>query len=147
MAGNPCRTPEMVVTGQVTYFAGFKLDPLRAELRGADGEPIKLRPKTFDMLLLFAANAGSVVSKQKLMGAVWPNVHVGEESLFQCIREIRTALGDDRRQVVRVISGRGYLFQADVTEVAVPAAPEIAPVSQPAPVASDTKAATETNDE
>ena len=53
------------------------------------------------------------------MEAVWPNVHVGEDSLFQCIREIRTALGDDKRQVVRVISGRGYLFQAEVTEAGV----------------------------
>jgi Flp pilus assembly protein TadD len=69
------------------------------------------------------------------------------DSLFQCIREIRTALGDDKRQVVRVISGRGYLFQAEVTEVPVPAAPEIAPVSQPAPAASDIKAAIETTDE
>ena len=81
------------------------------------------------------------------MEAVWPNVHVGEDSLFQCIREIRTALGDDKRQVVRVISGRGYLFQAEVRRevVAVPAAPEIASVSGPVPAASGTKAATETN--
>ena len=82
------------------------------------------------------------------MEAVWPNVHVGEDSLFQCIREIRTALGDDKRQVVRVISGRGYLFQAEVDRgLAVPAAPEIAPVSQPVPAASDTTAAAETTSE
>jgi DNA-binding winged helix-turn-helix (wHTH) protein len=31
--------------------------------------------------------------------------------------EIRAAIGDDKRQMVRVISGRGYLFQAEVTEV------------------------------
>ncbi len=75
---------------------------------------IKLRPKTLEILRLLAGNAGRVLSKQQLMEAVWPNVHVGEDSLFQCIREIRTALGDDKRQVVRVISGRGYLFQAEV---------------------------------
>ena len=122
-------------------FSGFELDPERAELRRPDGETIKLRPKTLEILRLLAGNAGRVLSKQQLMEAVWPNVHVGEDSLFQCIREIRTALGDDKRQVVRVISGRGYLFQAEVTEVAVPAAPEIAPVSQPEPAAPDTTAA------
>ena len=110
---------------------------------------IKLRPKTLEILRLLAGNAGRVVSKQQLMEAVWPNVHVGEDSLFQCIREIRTALGDDKRQMVRVISGRGYLFQAEVTgagvtEVAVPAAPEIAPVGQPEPAASDPTAASAT---
>ena len=138
-------------------FSGFELDSERAELRRPDGETVKLRPKTLEILRLLAGNAGRVLSKQQLMEAAWPNVHVGEDSLFQCIREIRTALGDDKRQVVRVISGRGYLFQAEVTgaqvteagvtEVAAPAAPEIAPVSQPEPAAPDTTAAVATNSE
>jgi hypothetical protein len=34
--------------------AGFELDRQRAELRGRDGEAIKLRRKTFAMLSLFA---------------------------------------------------------------------------------------------
>ena len=96
-------------------------------MRRPDGETIKLRPKTLEMLRLLAANSGRVLSKQQLMEAVWPNVHVGEDSLFQCIREIRTALGDDKRQVVRVISGRGYLFQAEVTETDVTEAASGAP--------------------
>jgi TolB-like protein/Tfp pilus assembly protein PilF len=67
------------------------------------------------MLHVLAANAGRVVGKQVLMEAVWPNIHVGEDSLFQCIREIRAALGDDRRQLIKVVSGRGYLFEAEVS--------------------------------
>ncbi|MBL8594814.1 MAG: winged helix-turn-helix domain-containing protein, partial [Devosia sp.] len=93
-----------------TRFAGFELDDERAELRGPDGTPIRLRRKTFEMLRLFAANPGRVLSKPELMEAVWPNVHVGEDGLFQCIREIRTALGDEQRQIVKLVSGRGYLF-------------------------------------
>ncbi len=96
-------------------FAGFELDQRRAELRDADGSPVRLRPKTFDMLYLFAANAGRIVSKQELMEAIWPNIHVGEDSLFQCIREIRTALGDEERSLIKVVSGRGYMFDAEVT--------------------------------
>jgi DNA-binding winged helix-turn-helix (wHTH) protein/tetratricopeptide (TPR) repeat protein len=121
----------------VLRFSGFELDSERAELRRPDGGTIKLRPKTLEMLRLFVANAGRVVSKQQLMEAAWPNVHVGEDSLFQCIREIRTALGDDKRQMVRVISGRGYLFEAEVTEADVAAAPEMAVASRPAPAAPD----------
>src|SRR5436190_13175639 len=102
--------------GTVLRFSGFELDQERAELRAPDGRTIRVRPKTLEILRLLAGNAGRVLSKQELMEAVWPNVHVGEDSLFQCIREIRTALGDDKRQMVRVISGRGYLFQAEVTE-------------------------------
>ena len=139
-------------------FSGFELDPERAELRAPDGETIKLRPKTLEMLKLFAANAGRVLSKQQLMEAVWPNVHVGEDSLFQCIREVRTALGDEKRRMVRVISGRGYLFEAEVetrapgadavvTEVVAPAAPETEPVTRPVPDASDTRPAPEPDPE
>lgn len=125
-------------------FSGFELDCDRAELHRPDGETIKLRPKTLEMLRLFAGNGGRVLSKQQLMEAVWPNLHVSEDSLFQCIREIRTALGDDKRQMVRVVSGRGYLFQAEVTDTTAPAPPEIVPASQSEP---DTKTVTETKRE
>jgi DNA-binding winged helix-turn-helix (wHTH) protein/Flp pilus assembly protein TadD len=138
----------------VLRFSGFELDSERAELRRPDGETVKLRPKTLEILRLLAGNAGRVLSKQQLMDAAWPNVHVGEDSLFQCIREIRTALGDDKRQVVRVISGRGYLFQAEVTGaqateagVTEVAAPEIAPVSQPERASPDTTVAVATTRE
>ncbi|MBR0800918.1 winged helix-turn-helix domain-containing protein [Bradyrhizobium jicamae] len=110
-------------------FAGFELDPQQARLRGPDGEQIRLRPKSFDMLHLFAANAGRVLSKQELFEAIWPNVHVADDSLFQCIREVRAALGDDRRQLVKLVSGRGYLFEAEVSTGTVggPAGSETAP--------------------
>lgn len=107
-------------------FSGFELDRQRAELRGADGVAIKLRPKTITMLILFATRSGRVLSKQELMDAVWPNVHVGDDSLFQCIRELRTALGDDRRQIIKLVQGRGYLFDAEVTQM--PVAPASATV-------------------
>jgi DNA-binding winged helix-turn-helix (wHTH) protein/Flp pilus assembly protein TadD len=140
---------QTVAGGRVTVlrFSGFELDSERAELRAPDGGTTRLRPKTLEILRLLAGHSGRVLSKQQLMEAVWPNVHVGEDSLFQCIREIRAALGDDKREVVRVISGRGYLFQAEVTEVPVPATPEAASTVQPVPAASGTKATVETNSE
>lgn len=99
----------------VLRFAGFELDLQRSELRRQDGETVRLRPKSFALVQHLARNAGRIVSKQELMEAAWPNVHVGEDSLFQCIREIRSATGDDRRQLIKVVSGRGYLFDAEVS--------------------------------
>ncbi|MGO4686095.1 winged helix-turn-helix domain-containing protein [Hyphomicrobium sp. 2TAF46] len=116
-------------------FAGFELHRQRAELRGPDGIVVKLRPKTFEMLRVFVTNAGRVLSKQELMEAVWPNIHVGEDSLFQCIRELRTALGDDQRQMIKLASGGGYVLTADVVAERVePPAPEVSP-AQPADTA------------
>lgn len=114
--------------GIVLCFAGFALDQQRVELRAPDGATMKLRPKAFEMLRLFATNPGRVLSKQELMEAVWPNVYVSEDSLFQCIREIRTSLGDDQRQIIKLASGGGYVFTADVTtQAAVPISVQAAP--------------------
>ena len=117
-------------------FAGFELDFNRAELRKLDGEAIKLRPKTLALLHLFATNPGRVLSKQELMTAIWPNIHVGEDSLFQCIREIRTALQDESRQLVKSVSGRGYLFNADVRAPS-PGDAAPSPTEAPATAADD----------
>jgi DNA-binding winged helix-turn-helix (wHTH) protein/tetratricopeptide (TPR) repeat protein len=107
-------------------FAGFELDFDRAALRGADGRDIKLRPKALSVLHVLATHPGTVFSKRKLMAAVWPNLNVADDSLFHCIREIRAALGDERRVLVRLISGRGYVLEAEVStpddEPAVPRA-------------------------
>jgi DNA-binding winged helix-turn-helix (wHTH) protein/tetratricopeptide (TPR) repeat protein len=124
----------------VLRFAGFELDRLRAELRGPDGEAIKLRPKTLTLLSLFADNAGRLLGKQELMDAVWPNVHVGDDSLFQCIRELRTALGDDQRRLIRVVSGLGYLFTPEVSSELAATVAE-APLPVPAPSAEASMAA------
>lgn len=97
------------------FFADFVLDTDRAELRRADGSATRLRPKTLELFKLLVQNSHRVLGKEELMETIWPGIHVGEDSLFQCIREIRVALGDARREMVQVISGRGYLFALDVT--------------------------------
>jgi DNA-binding winged helix-turn-helix (wHTH) protein/Flp pilus assembly protein TadD len=125
----------------VLRFAGFELDQQRAELRGPDGEAIRLRPKPFDLLHALAARAGRVVSKQELMKAVWPNVHVGDDSLFQCIREIRTALGDDERRLIKAVSGRGYMFEAEVASGPAGSAAEAEPEPAAAAPASGAETA------
>jgi DNA-binding winged helix-turn-helix (wHTH) protein/tetratricopeptide (TPR) repeat protein len=106
-------------------FGRFELDEERAELRRPDGEAVRLRPKTFAVLQVFLANAGRVLSKQELMRAVWPNVHVGEDSLFQCIRELRVGLGAEGHQLIQLVSHRGYqLVEVSPQSPGVPAKPD-----------------------
>lgn len=114
-------------------FAGFELDRERVELRGPGGEAIKLRPQTFALLTLFVANAGRALSKQELMDAVWPNVHVSDDSLFKCIRDLRTALSDDRRQLIRLVSGHGYRLDAEVANAPVTSEPAGGEMQAPLP--------------
>jgi len=79
-----------------------------------------LRPKTFDVLTYLLKNAGRVISRKELLEVVWTDVIVTDDSLTQCLIEIRKALGDDQRKIVRTVPRRGYLFDLPVS-VSAPA--------------------------
>jgi TolB-like protein len=90
------------------------LDLARGCLRGTGGVEIALRHKSFELLRVLVQNAGRTMGKDILLDAVWPNVHVTEDSLVHCVRDIRRALGDTNGALVRTVSRRGYLFDAEV---------------------------------
>jgi len=75
---------------------------------------LPLRPKTFDVLVYLVQHPGRLVPKAELIDSVWQNVNVTENSLVQCIKEIRQALGDDTQTSVETVSKRGYLFASPV---------------------------------
>lgn len=112
--------------GSVSLFGPFALDAGRAALtRG--GARVALRPKTFALLSYLAAHPGRVVGKDELLAAVWPGVVVNEESLSQCVRELRAALGDEGQQLIRTVARRGYLFDTAVEAPAPPVADAASP--------------------
>ena len=100
-----------------TYrFDRFTLDLARGVLLGPSGE-IPLRPKSLALLRLLAENAGRTVDRDRIMAALWPDVVVTDESITQCVRDIRQALGDEGRKLLRTLPKRGYLLAAEVSEV------------------------------
>ena len=74
------------------------------------GTPVAIRPKTFLLLSHLARHRGTVLSKDALLDAVWPDVSVTEDSLTQCIRDARKALGDEAQQQLRTVTRRGYVL-------------------------------------
>jgi len=94
-------------------FDHFTLDLVRGGLFAEDGSQVALRPKSFDLLCYMVINAGRLVDRDELMRAVWPNVFVTEDSVTQCVKEIRRALGDQTQRLLRTAQRRGYLL--DVT--------------------------------
>jgi formylglycine-generating enzyme required for sulfatase activity len=102
------------VMHRVLHFDRFVLDLSRGCPREGDSD-IELRPKAFEVLRYLAENAGRLVTKQELYEAVWPNVVVSDESIAQCIRELRSKLGDVDHKLIKTVSRRGYLFDATVS--------------------------------
>jgi DNA-binding winged helix-turn-helix (wHTH) protein len=74
----------------------------------AAGRDVALRPKPFAVLSHLASNINRVVGKDELIEAVWQGNAVGDDSLVQCICDIRRALADTDRSVLRTVPRRGY---------------------------------------
>src|SRR3984893_10504294 len=111
--------PAMDLTSEtpaIIEFGHFRVVPHRRELL-ADGQPIHLGGRTFDMLMALIEEQGAVVAKDTLMERVWPNRIVEENSLHFQISALRDALGAER-SLIRTISGRGYQFTGEIRTIA-----------------------------
>jgi adenylate cyclase len=96
-------------------FDRFVIDAGSARLR-RDGAPVPLRAKSFDVLLYLARNRGRLITKDELFENVWGSVVVTDNSLVQCIMEVRQALGDDKQAMIETVAKRGYVFAPSVIE-------------------------------
>ncbi|UPJ46950.1 winged helix-turn-helix domain-containing protein [Bradyrhizobium sp. 200] len=103
------------VRRRVLRFAGFVVDLDRGELR-VGGAAVSLRPKTFALLAYLAGHPGRLLTKDELIEAVWPDVTVTDDSLVQCVSELRAALGDDGQSLIKTVPRRGYLLDATPVE-------------------------------
>jgi len=103
------------VTHQTRYFDGFTLDLTRGCLLRGNQE-IKLRPKPFEALKYLVENSGRLISKTELIERIWPDTAVTDDSLVQCLIEVRRALNDDAQQVIKTVPRRGYIFDRPVSD-------------------------------
>lgn len=98
----------------VLVIADVVLDLDRGRLRRSGGAGIPLRPKSLQLLEVLASNPGRLMTKAQLLDSVWPSIHVTEDSLFQCIRDVRRALGDFDGRMLRTVAKKGYLLDVPV---------------------------------
>ena len=102
-----------LIDGRVFLFEQFLLDPVRRSLT-FEGRDIDLRPKSFDVLCALLSKAGEVVPKDELIQHAWPGLVVTDDSLTQCVGDIRRALGESGPRLVKTAPRRGYSFAAPV---------------------------------
>src|ERR1700732_4475719 len=116
-------------------FGRFSVLPHRRELL-AEGRPLELGGRAFDVLMALVEARGSVVGKDALMHRVWPDRIVEENNLQAQISTLRRALGADR-DLIRTIAGRGYQFTGEIRTVSARSnAQTTAGMPQPTPTPS-----------
>jgi DNA-binding winged helix-turn-helix (wHTH) protein len=127
------------ISSKCLQFDRFTLDLARAALR-FDKKEIFPRPKAFGVLRCLAENAGRLVGKQELFEAVWPDVEVSDDTLVQCVRELRQILDDKEHRLIKTATRRGYLLDAKVTMPvanSLSAAPAVGTNDAPAPAGGE----------
>lgn len=98
-------------------FGPFQLDTGEQVLL-RDGQPLPLKPKIFDLLVVLVENSGRVVCKDELMKQVWAGSFVEEGNLAVSMVKLRQALGEahNEHRYIETVQRRGYRFVACVTE-------------------------------
>lgn len=92
----------------VIAFNTILVDLGNESVRSVDGTTIVLRPQTFATFRYLIEHANRLVTKSELMQAVWAGKAVTDDSLVQCVHEIRHAIKDARHDILQTVSRRGY---------------------------------------
>ncbi len=77
------------------------------------GEPLELTRREFDLLSFLVSHAGHVLTRDQLLGSVWPNDSnfASEEAVRYQIRQLRKKLGAlDGDDYIETVWGVGYRF-------------------------------------
>lgn len=97
------------------FFGNFELNGSKRLLL-KDGATVSLNSKTFDLLLFLVENRGEILSKDRLLDAVWEGNFVEENNLTVQISALRKVFAEkkDDHKFIATVPGKGYKFIADV---------------------------------
>lgn len=104
------------VASAIYSFDRFVLDLGRGVLT-ADGAERKLRPKSFSLLRHLVENAGRLIDRDEIVHAVWPGVFATDDSIAQCVSDLRRALEDHEQRVLRTLPRRGYVLAVETQRI------------------------------
>ena len=76
-------------------FDRFTLDLARGARLTWDGAEVALRPKSFSLLCLLVEHAGRLLDRDTILQVLWPGVFVSDDSIGQCVKDVRQALGEN----------------------------------------------------
>jgi DNA-binding winged helix-turn-helix (wHTH) protein len=96
---------------KVFTFGRYVLDPNRGCLL-SDGREIPLRAEAFAVLTYLARRPGQLVPEEALSKAAWPGHTVTDDTLAQCIADLRRVLGDAEARLIVTVPPGGYRFDA-----------------------------------
>jgi two-component system, OmpR family, response regulator RegX3 len=93
------------------HVGSLELDPMRHEAR-VDGEPKRLTPSEFKLLLLLADQPERVFSRREIMQHLWDSDYVGDQRACDIhISNLRQKLERDPGRPERIVTVRGVGYK------------------------------------
>jgi TolB-like protein/DNA-binding winged helix-turn-helix (wHTH) protein/Tfp pilus assembly protein PilF len=83
-------------------------------LYDSNDEPVTLRAKSLRMFCALLDSNGHIMSRDALADAVWPKTVATDESISQCVADIRRVLGDGTHKILETFPKRGYRLNAQM---------------------------------
>lgn len=90
------------------HLGSVQFDLSREALRDPAGLDVALRPQSLAVLKVLAEKPAQLVDRDDLIATVWGDVSVTDDSLIQCIADIRKAIGDRNHKVIQTVPKKGY---------------------------------------
>jgi len=92
------------------HFDGLRIDDSSHKVT-INGNEITLSPKEYDLLLYCAVNCGIVLSREKILDAIWGMDFYGDlRTVDTYIKRIREKLGK-KANLLSTVRGAGYRFE------------------------------------
>lgn len=86
------------------------IEPSRRQV-SVDGRPVELSPKAYDLLLYFIENKERILSRDKILDAVWGDDFEGyDRAVDTYVKKLRASLGDASYHIETVIKS-GYIWK------------------------------------
>jgi len=101
------------VRGNILKFEGLIVDLTRREVL-REGEPVRLKPKEYDLLVCLARNKGIVLSRDLILERVWGwDYDGGTRTVDVHVRWLREKIEPDPANPNRIVTvrGVGYRFE------------------------------------
>jgi DNA-binding response OmpR family regulator len=99
--------------GDVLQRGELRVDVAGRQVRVGD-TPVALQPKEFDLLAFLLRHPGTVLTRERLLNAVWGHEFVGERTVDVHVRRVRAKLERaGAMDLIRTVHGVGYALEPD----------------------------------
>lgn len=105
-------------SSEIVHLGDFTFSVETLEIQNAAGQTIDLRNQSADVLAVLVRHVGEIVPKDTLIETVWADTFVTDDSLVQCIADIRRALDDKDHKLVQTFPKKGYKLNATLAHTA-----------------------------